>query len=98
MVTSPIGMTDIRETPGEKVNVAGGRQLSAIGRGTMQVEAHDEHGTPWRITIVNVLVVPDLGVNLLSVAKLAERGANPSFDPRRPYLEARGRRSDALKV
>ena len=46
MSTSMIGMVDVKRTPGVKVNVAGGIQLSAIGRGTMRVEAQDSQGTP----------------------------------------------------
>ena len=93
MSTSMIGMVDVKSTPGVKVNVAGGIQLSAVGRGTMRVIAHDSHGTPWQILITDVIVVPDLGVNLLSVPKLAERGILPVFNPKDPYLELKGRRT-----
>ena len=40
------------------------------------------------------MIVPDLGVNLLSVAKLAEKGTIPGFSPKDPYLMAKGRRTD----
>lgn len=92
MVTSPRGLTKVSYQEGEKVNVAGGSVLTCIGRGTMRVKAIDADGKTWFISITDVMIVPGLCVNLLSVSKLAEKGTRTSFDLRDPYLEANGRK------
>lgn len=97
MVTSSQGLTNVSYQEGEKVNVAGGSALTCIGRGTMRVNAIDAEGKSWLISITGVMIVPGLGVNLLSVSKLAEKGTKTSFDLRDPYLEAtNGRRTSMV--
>jgi len=44
-----------------------------------------------------VLIVPQLGVNLLSVGKLMQKGAYISFDLEKPYI-AMGSRRTALRL
>ena len=93
MVASSRGLTNITTETNVKVNVAGGAQLSSIGRGDMKVQTKDEHGKLWTITITGVMIVPGLGVNLLSISKMLERGAKTKFDLNNPHLEAGGRRT-----
>jgi len=94
MVTSACYLTNVSHDPSGKVRVAGGAILTSVGRGTMRIAVRDHMGKQWRIDIIDVLIVPGLGVNLLSVSKLAERGTKPSsFDLQDPYLETEGRRT-----
>ena len=53
----------------KSITVGGGRTLTSIGIGDMEVLAKDTKGKVWPIVIQDVLIVPGLGVNLLSVAK-----------------------------
>jgi hypothetical protein len=48
----------------------------------------------WPIVIQDVLIVPDLGINLLSVAKLMrKKGADISFDLEKPYISMGSRKT-----
>jgi len=61
------------------VCVAGGKMLRAIGTGNFKCSAVDQDGNPWPIILMDVLCVPDLEVNVLSVNQLMQNGADVSF-------------------
>jgi hypothetical protein len=75
------------------ITVGGGRTLASIGTGNLEVLAKDSKGIIWPITVHDVLIVPDLGVNLLSVAKLKQKGADISFDLEKPYISLGSKRT-----
>ena len=61
------------------VRVPGGKVLRAIGTGNFYCSAVDQEGNPWSFVLIDVLCVPDLGMNLLSVGKLVQNGYDISF-------------------
>lgn len=69
------------------VGVAGGRVLSSIGKGTMRLAALTQDGVTCDVTLSNVLIVPDLGSNLLSVSQMTKRGAKVVFDKGNAYIQ-----------
>ncbi len=70
----------------KNITVGGGRTLASISIGDLDVLAKDTKGNTWPIVIQDVLIVPDLGVNLLSVAKLMQKAADISFDLAKLYI------------
>lgn len=70
------------------VTVAGGRVLISKGKGKIRLEAFNAEGEVCNILLQEVLYVPDLGLNLLSVPKLLSRGANVRFGEQSSYIEA----------
>jgi hypothetical protein len=78
------------------ITVGGGRTLASIGTGNLEVLAKDTKGKTWPITVHDVLVVPDLGANLLSVAKLKQKGADISFDLEKPYISLGPRKTGLI--
>jgi hypothetical protein len=90
MVSQSRGVEYFR--PGSKqVTVAGGKKLEAIGVGRLLVTAQDMHGRSWEIDIEEVLIVPGLGVNLLSVSRLESQGITVSFSMDRPRIQVNDR-------
>ena len=81
----------------KSITVGGGRKLNVIGIGEMAVLAKDMKGNAWPIVIQDVLIVPQLGVNLLSVGKLMQKGAYISFDIEKPHISMGSRRT-ALRL
>jgi hypothetical protein len=78
----------------KNITVGGGRTLTSIGIGDLDVLAKDTKGKAWPIVIQDVLIVPDLGINLLSVAKLMrKKGADISFDLEKPYISMGSRKT-----
>jgi len=61
------------------VTAAGGKQLKSIGSGNVTVTAVSISKVEVRLVIQDVLIVPDLGTNLLSVERIMEKGASVSF-------------------
>ena len=68
------------------VRVAGGMLLRAIGTGNLRCSALDQDGNLWPIILSDVLCVPDLKVNLLSVEQLMQNGAEVSFKRYYPHI------------
>src|ERR1700724_1976054 len=68
----------------EAVNVytAKGR-MQGVGIGNIDVMVEDGGGLPLRITLLNVLHVPDMDVNLLSTNVLLANGAEVNMHPQR---------------
>ena len=91
MVTSEEYLVDLKPLKSE-IKVAGGRTLMARGSGNMSVKAKDGKGKVLDIKIRDVLVVPGLGVNLLSVPRLAEKGVGLTFTLPNPYISLKSYR------
>ena len=70
----------------KEVTVAGGRSLPSIGYGDVHVIVENHLGHEVPVVITDVLIIPGLGVNLLSVAKLSERDVHVSFKLDYPYI------------
>ena len=79
-MTSAIALLADVELHQGTVTVAGGRVLISTGKGTMRLIAQGANGEECFINLEDVLIVPDLGRNLLSVPKLSTRGGRAIFD------------------
>ena len=75
------------------ITVAGGRTLVSVGTGDVRVKAKDTDGHEWSLVVKDALIIPGLGVNLLSVAKLDERKAYVSFRRGNTYIAAGARKT-----
>jgi hypothetical protein len=67
------------ETGEGRVIVAGGKVLKATGRGTVAGQVKGSDGKHMPITLSDVLYVPDLDANLLSVKSITRKGAQVVF-------------------
>ena len=68
----------------EAVNIFTAKgELQGVGIGNIDVMAEDGSGSPLRITLMNVLHVPDMDVNLLSTNVLLANGAEVNMHPQR---------------
>lgn len=67
------------EPDARPVHVVGKRSLRAKGIGTLRVSVVNQHGKTCILRLSNVLIVPDLGFNLLSIKSLCDKGASASF-------------------
>jgi hypothetical protein len=68
----------------EAVNVYTAKgELQGIGIGHIDIMVEDGGGSPLRITLMNVLHVPDMDVNLLSTNVLLANGAEVNMHPQR---------------
>ena len=76
-----MSMRQIRDT----VAVADGRQLASLGQGTIRIR----FGGEW-VQVHQVLYVPGLQGNLLSVGQLAEKGIMCLFSSQGAYLRQGG--------
>ncbi|KAH7953772.1 hypothetical protein HPB49_011986 [Dermacentor silvarum] len=61
-----------------RVQTANRESISVMGKGRVQIQLSDECGGSF-ITLVDVLYVPDLNGNLLSVERIEERGSHVTF-------------------
>lgn len=67
--------------PGEgRVIVAGGKVLKATGKGTVAGQARNSDGRLISLALSDVLYVPELDANLLSVKSLTRKGARVVFE------------------
>lgn len=73
---------DFDEKHSEKVGVANGEEMTAEGKGTIRTAFLNEKNEKSVVKIPNVLYIPGIGANLLSVRKLAERGLRVIFNDR----------------
>ena len=78
------------------ITVAGGRTLVSVGTGDVRVKAKDTDGLEWCLVVKDALIIPGLGVNLLSVAKLDEKQAYVSFKRGNPFIAAGGRKTSLV--
>jgi len=63
-----------------QVTVAGGGRLRVKGRGHGELVCIDNNGMPNSADVQDVLFVPDLDTNLLSVKRLIRKGLKVTFD------------------
>ena len=78
MMPSGEYLSDVEPADGY-VTVANGVKVKTVGKGTLEAVARCEDGVLRFITISNVLIVPTLTHNLLSVDKVLDRGGNVWF-------------------
>lgn len=62
------------------VTVADGEKAMVKGVGNCQIVCYGQDGDTKQITLTEVLYVPDLDMNLVSVGQLVSKGANVNFD------------------
>jgi hypothetical protein len=68
----------------EAVNISTAKgELQGIGIGTIEIMGADGEGSPLKITLMNVLHVPDMDVNLISTNVLLVNGAEVNMHPKR---------------
>lgn len=63
----------------EKVYVANGHQVTAIGKGTVCVNFVTKNGDTSAVRITDVLYVPNIKGNVISVKRLADKGYTVNF-------------------
>ena len=89
MVSSARGVTDVQEDH-TIVIVGGNMRLEAEGRGQLKGRVITAAGEEAGVTLHDVLIVPDLGRNLLSTRRMAEHGAELHALPRGGIIEMGG--------
>ena len=70
-----------------QVIVAGGKVLRSTGKGSVCGSILRSDGRSVKITLSDVLLVPDLDANLLSVKNLASKGARFVFEDKGSHIE-----------
>ena len=91
MVNSAEGFTDIKWQK-RRVTVAGGRTLEAVGIGHIKGSVVTDGGKNIDMSFNDVLLVPSLDRNLLSVARIVERGGEVSFSRSGAFISIKGMR------
>jgi hypothetical protein len=76
MTNSPDLVTDVVTVTNRKVRFGGGQEFDAVGTGTLRGWTTNKDGVKTQITLQNVLIVPGLVHNLLSVKKLGRAGGH----------------------
>jgi hypothetical protein len=69
------------------VKMANGASVMAAGSGVVKVSAATHDGTPHVLALVDALLLPNGGINLLSVSRLTLAGHAADLNPRRPTLK-----------
>ena len=78
MAKSKESFVELDESFRNKVITANGHEVEAKGRGTVMIPIHTQNG-PFEIEFNEVLWVPDLKENLISVIKIVERDIDVKF-------------------
>ena len=78
-MTSQVSLLDDVVLYKGTVTVAGGRIVTSTGKGNMRVTAVDINGDGVLITLLDVLIVPELERSLLSIPKLLTKGGSAVF-------------------
>jgi hypothetical protein len=91
MVGSAVGLAAVQQTSG-KVMVGDKRVLDVVGVGQLTAFARDEAGAWSRVTLHNVMIVPGLGPNLLSVKRIVEAGGVVNFSSKGGVIVGKGGR------
>ena len=73
-----VDVKQLKET--EEVTLGDGHKLNATAKGTVEIETHLPGGKTQWCTMENVLYVPKLSYNLLSVSKASEAGKTTKFN------------------
>lgn len=69
-----------REDTPKMVTVADGKSAEVKGVGSCRIRCYGTGDTERNLTLSNVLYVPDLNTNLVSVARLVDKGAKVTFE------------------
>ena len=72
------GILDNASSLSAKINVANNAEVAVVAKGSVKLEA-DCNGAIWDLTVNDVVCVPDLAINLLSVSKMCQRGFRVEF-------------------
>lgn len=89
MVKSEEGLSGI-EWKKRRVMVAGGRILQAVGVGRIKGSVTTDEGKNIDISFNDVLLVPGLDRNLLSVARIVDRGGEVTFGKSGAFINVKG--------
>lgn len=96
MVKEKSSFEKLDQTFETKVITANGEEISVRGKGIIKLPIHTRNG-PSHVEFSEVLWIPDLKDNLISVAKLVERGkCDVVFD--RNYCTLRAGRSEDMRL
>jgi len=69
---------ELRLYTGKRINGIGSYQLQLEGVGTVWIQCRNKGRMVW-LQLSNVMYCPNLGVNLVSVSKLLQKGATTTF-------------------
>ena len=83
--------TDLNMKHHEKINVANGNEVKTEGRGSGTIQFLNQNSEVSSVTLHNVLYIPEIGGNLLSVRKLAEEGFTVDFKKDLCEIKHKGR-------
>jgi len=89
MVKSREGLTNIQWGKG-RVQVAGGRVLKSVGVGSIVGAVRTQDGETKRVLFKDVLLVPELKGNLLSVKRIVSLGGKVTFSVSNAAIEMNG--------
>ena len=65
---------EYRELSGSTVKLGDGRTVEAMGEGTVRISVYHGDGKLHTLSMINVLHVPELSCNLMSVRQITDRG------------------------
>jgi hypothetical protein len=73
-------MHNFHPIPSREIRLADNSIIQAHAAGDLILEAHHKSNSVQKMTVKDVLLVPRLGLNLLSCSRLAEKGVTSVFD------------------
>lgn len=91
MVSNREILSDLHAGKGHVI-VAGGRKLESIGQGNIRGVIMTQDGRAIHVIFENVLLVPELAINLLSVQRIIAKGGKVVFNEPNAYIEMKGSR------
>jgi hypothetical protein len=71
---------NLHPIPSREIQLANNSMIQADAAGDLVLEAPSHKNSALKLTIKDVLLVPKLGLNLLSCSRLAEKGVTSVFD------------------
>ena len=80
MSCEPGWMHNLHPIPSREIRLADNSIIQAHAAGDLILEAHHNNNSVQKVTVKDVLLVPKLGLNLLSCSRLAEKGVTSVFD------------------
>jgi hypothetical protein len=100
MIGSADHMTDVVTVRNRRVRFGNGQELDAIGIGNLRGTTTNSEGQEISITVKNVLIVPGLAYNLLSVIRIIEGGGQAHLAPSSTgiYLERRDKQKIPIEI
>lgn len=89
MVKSKKDFMELDESYETKVITANGQAIMVRGKGIVKLPIHTQHG-PLHVEFAEALWIPDLKDNLISVARITEKGIKVIFNEKSCTLQADG--------